>query len=134
MFECWHWTFINFLFIQISISLMIFWTNRTSKIESICDWKVIRYICSQGRSHWRGQGGHCPPTSISKPNKVQEFQFQISGMLLFMAVQKLCGPEISRFLPCMLQFLDNSRRLFIFSNYMRGIDHFTLDLLKRSDT
>ena len=41
---------------------------------------------------------------ISKPNKVQLLQFQTSGILLFMGVHKLCGPEILRFLPCMLQF------------------------------
>ena len=34
----------------------------------------------------------------------------------------------------MLQFLDNLWRLFIFSNYKRKIGHFTLDLVKRSDT
>ena len=39
-------------------------------------------------------------------------------------VQKLCGPEISQFLPCMLQFLDSLWRLL-----HREIDHFTLDLL-----
>ena len=65
-------------------------------------------------------GGACPLSSISKPIKVQQFQFQTLGVLLFMVVQKLSGPEISRFSPCMLQFLDHSRRLFIFS----------LDLLK----
>ena len=49
-------------------------------------------------------------------------------------VQKLYGPEISQFLPCMLQFLDNLWRVSIFSNYIGEIDHFILDLLKRSDT
>ena len=44
-----------------------------------------------------------------------------------MCVQKLYGSEISRFLPFMLEFLDNLRRLFIFSNYIGEIDHFTLD-------
>ena len=47
-----------------------------------------------------GRGGHAPPpppTSISEPNKVQKFQFQTSGMLLFTDVQY--GPEISQFLP-----------------------------------
>ena len=39
--------------------------------------------------------------------KVQQFQFQTSGILFFMSVHKLKGPEISRFLQCMLQFLDN---------------------------
>ena len=34
----------------------------------------------------RGQGAMAPPTSIFEPNKVQEFQFQTSGILLFMGV------------------------------------------------
>ena len=38
-----------------------------------------------------------------------------------------------KLLPCMLQFLDNLWQLFIFSNYLREIDHFTLDLSKRFD-
>ena len=45
-----------------------------------------------------GPGCHQPPThptSISELNKVQKFQFQISGILLFLGVQKLYGPEIS---------------------------------------
>ena len=32
------------------------------------------------------------PTSISEPNKVQQFQFQTPGILLFTGVQKLYGP------------------------------------------
>ena len=82
----------------------------------------------------RGPGGAWPPTSISKPKEVQQFQFQTSEILLFTVFQKLYGPEISRFLPCMLQVLDSLRQLFIFSNYIGETDHFTLDLLKRSDT
>ena len=70
----------------------------------------------------------------SELNKVQQFLFQTSGILLLTGVQKLCGPEISRFLPCVLQFLDNLWWLFIFSNYTWEIDHFTLDLLRRFDT
>ena len=42
--------------------------------------------------------------------------------------------RISQFLPCSVQFLDNLWRLFIFSKYIREIDHFTLDLLKRANT
>ena len=34
----------------------------------------------------------------------------------------------------MLQFLDSLWRFFIFSNYKGKIGHFTLDLVKRSDT
>ena len=70
--------------------------------------------------------GPWPPTSISESSKVQQFKFQISGILLFTGVQKLCG-----FSPCVLRFLDNLRWLFIFSNYIGETDHFTLDLLKR---
>ena len=33
----------------------------------------------------------------------------------------------------MLQAFNILRQLFIFSNYMAEIDHFTLDLLKKSD-
>ena len=80
------------------------------------------------------QGAMPRPTSISEPNKVQQFQFQTSGILLFTGFQKLYKPEISRFLPFMLQFLDYLRRLLIFSNYTGEKDHFTLDLLKTSDT
>ena len=43
------------------------------------------------------------------------------------------GPKISQLLPCMLQFLDNLCRIFIFSTYIGEIDHFMLDLLKSSD-
>ena len=38
-------------------------------------------------------------------------------------------PEISRFLLCMLQFLDNLRWLFIFFKDIGEIDHSTLDLV-----
>ena len=62
------------------------------------------------------------PTSISKPNKVHQFQFQISKILLFMGVSKIQGPEILRFLPCMLQFLDNFLWFFIFCKYIRNIN------------
>ena len=51
----------------------------------------------RGGEPWEPRGAMPPPPiSISKPNKVQQFQFQTSGILLFMGVQKL--PEISRFL------------------------------------
>ena len=47
-----------------------------------------------------------------------------SGILFSMGVQKLCGPEISWFLPYMGQFLDNLRQFFIFSYYIRGNESF----------
>ena len=75
--------------------------------------------------------GHAP-NSISEPNKVHKFQFQTLGILLFTNVQKLYGPEVSIF--TILQFLDNLWQLFIFSNYIGKIAHFTLNPLKRSNT
>ena len=60
--------------------------------------------------NWQGPGGSMPlrpPTSTSEPKKIQQFQFQTSGILFFMDVQKLYGPEISLFFACMLPFLDN---------------------------
>ena len=59
-----------------------------------------------------------PHNSVFEPNKVQKIQFQTLGLSLVMDVQKLSGPEISQFLPCMLQFLDNLLWLFIFSIYI----------------
>ena len=102
-------------------------------INHITSFKQM-YLFFQGRSHCGRPGGSWPPTSISEPKKVQHFQFQKSEILPFMGVQKLYGVEISRFLPCMLQFSDNLQRLFIFSNYIRKIDHLRLDLLRRSNT
>ena len=85
-----------------------------------------------------GEGDHAPaplhPTSIFELNKVQNFHIQTLGILFFMDVQKLCGPRISQFLPCMPQFLDNLWRLFICSNYIGEEDHFTLEPLKGFDT
>ena len=65
--------------------------------------------------------------------QVQQIQFQTSEILLFTGVQKLYRPEISRFSPCMLQFLDNIQQLLTFSIYRAEIDYFSLDFLKRSE-
>ena len=51
----------------------------------------------QGHSLWVAQWVHGPPTLITGPNKVQQFQLQTSGILLFTGVQKLKGPKISQF-------------------------------------
>ena len=89
--------------------------------------RLYNTTCTCEEAQPPGKGGGsvgrpCPlkPTSISKPNKVQQFQFQTSGILLFMGVKKLCGPEISRLLHCRLKCLD--------TNYKRETDHFTLDV------
>ena len=71
------------------------------------------FAFNQGCSHWGEQWSHDPSSSVSEPNKAQQFQFQ-TGILLFTGAPKLYGPEISQFLSCMLQFLDNLWRHFIF--------------------
>ena len=63
-------------------------------------------ILQQGCNQWgaggaggRGgpQGKPSPALQFFKPNKVQQFQFQTSGILLFMCVQKLYGLEFYNF-------------------------------------
>ena len=66
-------------------------------------------LCRGVATGWRGgrQGGHGSLTSTFEPKRIQHFQVQTSEILFFMSVQKLYVPEISRFLPCMLPFLEN---------------------------
>ena len=60
--------------------------------------RLMRYlILTRGIATVGARGPWSPPTSISEPNKVQKFDSQTSGTLLFTDVQKLYGPEISRF-------------------------------------
>ena len=42
---------------------------------------------------------------------LKNYQFQTSGILLFTGVQKLYGPKIPQFLPCLLQILEKLRQL-----------------------
>ena len=48
-----------------------------------------RGVATGGGVGGEGARGPWPHTSISEPNKVQQFQFQTAGMLLFTGVQKL---------------------------------------------
>ena len=44
-------------------------------------WKhQCRGVTSGGGGGWGGAGGHGPPSSISEPNKVQQFQFEKQGI------------------------------------------------------
>ena len=89
-----------------------------------------------GEGRGGGGGGHAPlPLQI--PNQTMSNSFRSVPSIRNIAFNKcseIMRPEISQFLPFMLQFLDNLWRLFIFSNYIWEIDHFTLDLLRRFDT
>lgn len=53
--------------------------------------------------------------------------------IAFYGCYKSYVPKMSQFVSCMLQLLHNLRRVFIFPNNIREINHFTLHLLKRSD-
>ena len=71
------------------------------------------------------------PTEGAREAMVSHFNLRIKKgpavlvskirILLFKGVQKFYGPEILRFLLCMLQFLDNLRQVCIFSNCIREI-------------
>ena len=96
------------------------YVDNTASCSTRGTWE-LRGVATGG-----ARGGHGNPVSTSQQEKVQQFQFQTSGILFFMGVQKLYWPEISR-------FLDNLWQLFIFSNYIREMYHFILAFLKRSD-
>ena len=93
---------------------------------------VFALQCNQGSSHWGGpwspnlhfQTKQDPTVSVSN----------IRDIAFYECSEIILWTEISGFLSFMQQFLDSLRRLFIFSNYIREIDHFKLDLLKRFDT
>ena len=81
-----------------------------------------------------GGGGPIPPPPPPRFNFRTKQGPKTSAILLLTALQKLYGPGISPFLPCVLQFFSNLRRLLIFSNFIGEIDQFTLHFLKRFDT
>ena len=88
-----------------------------------------------GGGGWGGAArGTMPPrpTSTSEPKQVQQFQFQPSEILFFMGVQKFHG--FHRVCYNSWTIYGSFHFHLIFSNYIREIDHSTLDLLKRSDT
>ena len=58
---------------------------------------IIQHVHGQGRSY---RGG-------------EQFYSQTLGILLFMGVQKLHGPEMPQFLKCIPQLLENSLTFFL---------------------
>ena len=70
------------------------------------------------------------PTSIFEPNKVQKFQFQTSRICSKIIIRTRNFIIFTVYITIFGQFL----AAFRFSNYIGKIDHFTLDLLKSSDT
>ena len=99
---------IYFLFLSCFSFVLIAWIQTHLFFCSF----FSRSVATEGAMHLP-----LPPSHFSFwTKKVQQFQFQTSGILLFTGVQNLYGLEISRFLACIPQFLDNLQRLFIFSN------------------
>ena len=95
----------------------------------------INYIKLLLKTKWKKRSKiEIKTTTTVQKTSLKNCQFQTSETLLFMGVQKLYGSETSQFLPCLLQVLDKLWQLFIFSNHLANIGHFTVDLLKRSDT
>ena len=98
-------------------------------------WMARVINCCHQVTWGRGATGPSPPP----PPPHTHFNFRTKKGLTvsvpnirdisFAGIQKLYELKIS-YLPCMLQFLDNLRQLFIFFNYIEEIDTFTLDLLK----
>ena len=75
-----------------------------------------------------GIGGLCPPTSISKPNNVQQFKFQTSGILLLYGCSEILRTR--NFTTFTVYATIFGQLTHVFSNYKEEPDHFTLDLLK----
>ena len=128
--HCWCciWTWLHYFCREFLLTPFHVISIPPKNIRKPDFWTLVRGVATgvvRGAwpSHFSFQTTQGPTVSVSNIRQ-----------LLLIDVQKLCGPEIPRFSPCMLQFFGNMRRLLIFSNYTREIDHFTVDFLKRSDT
>ena len=108
--DCLSWLFHNFLWVwwhSWMPQLFVFATvpglgcGYQYYMATICD-SISLMPCPCPHFNFRTKQGHS--------NKAN----QTSGILLFMGIQKFYGLEISQFLSCMLQFLNNSWCLFIF--------------------
>ena len=113
------------------------------KLHRIITFNQKAWLKLQGRCHCMGGWSAGAPWPI-------HFNFQIkqvptvsvsnTGVLLYRGVIRtrnyttLYGPEMSQFLPYILQFLDNLWWLYIFFKYIGETDYFRLDLRKRSNT
>ena len=94
---------------------------RSQNIRNVCLHTYCRGIATGGLM------GPCLPSPLQFPNQTRSNSFSFKHQeCCFLQVFR---PELSRFLPHVLQFLDNLRRPLIFSNYIGEVDHFTLDHL-----
>ena len=130
------WRLYFVMFLMLTLKLWTYFTHFSSASVVLLLTLNKWMLAGKRRSHWwGGRGvarGPCtlPPLQLPNQTRSNNFSFRHQGYC-YMSIQKWSGLEISQ---CYLQFLDHSRRLFIFSDYIRRIDHFTLDILKSSDT
>ena len=104
-------------------------------IKNIAFYHLITAVWPLGAGAGAGAGAKepWPPNFNFRIKQGPKVLFQTLGIFLFTDVQKLYGPETLQFFFSILKLSNNLWRLFIFSNYIEEIDHFTLDLLKRLD-
>ena len=112
---------------------------------SSCHFQSIKLVklLFQGRYHWggpvgaplgRASGGMTPLFNFRTKKGPTPVSVSNTRDIAFYGYSEIIRTRNFTILPCMVQFLDNLCWLFIFSNCVRETDHFTLDLLKRSDT
>ena len=89
----------------------------------ILEYKIEKNIVNRNKNY-------------NNSNKTKLNKLSVSNIrdIAFCGCSEIIQTRNSTILPCLLQIIDKLRRLFIFSNYIGQIDHFTLELLKRSDT
>ena len=106
---------LNFA-LQLKVSKNPLWWRdfiNWQKLTKVWSWGLY-----QGRSHFNFRTKQGPKISVSHIRDIAFYR---------------CSEIIRTRNFTVLQFLDNLWRLFIFSNYIEEINHFTLDLLKRSN-
>ena len=88
------------------------WNNLTDTKKLV----FLLFMYQQGRSHCgglRGQGGHDPPFQFLNQTRSNSFSFKHHGYCDLRLLRNYMN-QISWFLLCMLQCLDNLRQPFIF--------------------
>ena len=84
--------------------------------------------------HFDSQGSHGSPHFNFQTKKGPTVSVSNIRDIAFYGCLEIIRTRSFTIFTVYVQVLDNFRQLFIFSNYIGEIDHFTLDLLKRSDT
>ena len=109
---------------------------------SIFWWKILfhsfsesvfqDYILQQGHSHWGGrQGGYAQKLQFLKQKRSNSFSFKHQDIAFYGYSEIMWTKNFTVF--TMYGTIFGLQWLFIFSNYIGEIDHFSLDFLERSD-